>query len=60
MKGYEAQKKLIDAGFVLIRQTRGSHIIFQKGTKRIVISGQGKELSEGMTGKVLSAIRVKK
>lgn len=52
----EARKKLIDAGYELLRYGRGSHVIFQKGKYRIVISC-GNELSNGQTKKVTSFLR---
>jgi len=55
MKSRDARKQLEGAGFKFLRMGRGSHMIFQKGARRIVIS-EGEELSSGMTKKVRSFV----
>lgn len=58
MKYSEAKKMLEFAGFKIARQGKGSHVIFEKNNKRIVIS-DSQELSPGMAGKVRSACNKK-
>lgn len=56
MRYAEARKMLLLVGFKYVRQGRGSHAIFEKNGRRIVIS-VGVELSHAMTEKVRSAVK---
>lgn len=60
MKVKEAIKKLKAVGFEILRQGKGDHIILQKQTERIVLSGGQVEMSLGMAGKVRSILNGEK
>lgn len=57
MRSSEAIKALLHAGYSEIRRGRGSHLILERGRRRIVISKGSGELSPGMAGKVRSALK---
>lgn len=51
MKSLHAIKKLKAVGFNILRRGRGSHVILQRGSERIVLNHPS-ELSQFMAGKV--------
>ena len=56
----EAEKKLLQAGFELVR-TKGSHRIYMKGNKRVVIPyHKGKILHPKIIKQVIKAIEESK
>ena len=60
MSSGEAIRNLVASGFIIVRQGKGSHVILQRGPKRLIIPGGKQELSSGMTAKVRSALARKK
>ena len=60
MKILDATRLLEEVGYKFIRQGKGSHVIYEKEGKRMVLSKGFQEMSCGMTAKVRSAYNKEK
>lgn len=54
-------KKIEKMGYVILRQGKGSHVVFGKAEKRIIVPNHsGKDISSGVEGKIIKLLCITK